>query len=126
MSMTRLKRRVTKYFRWRKKTLATLGGSKIANDDFFELYVLARVVRQLKPAPTIRRANDGKYVIAASPSPNWQDASYFEVIDSAGQRRGLRSGLEVQGLSGKGTAELDVSVVRLPGHDEGQDPIQIA
>src|SRR3569623_950144 len=121
MSMTAIKRIVNNYFKLRRKTLRTLTNKGIADDDYFELYILTGLLRRIKPAPKVRRPDNGCYVVAASPSSSWHAAAYFELTSLAGERMGIRSGLKVHGAGGRGQAELDVVLVGLPGCDPNFD-----
>lgn len=116
MSMTRLKGSVTRFFRHRGQVLRNLGGRRIRrDDDYLELYVLARVGDLLGAQPEQTRAGSGGksiFAVATSPSELWENASYLRASVGA-QQYGLRTGLSVSAITGPGTAELDVVLIAL-------------
>jgi hypothetical protein len=110
MSLIAAKRDVTRYFKRRKAELALISKARVsASDDFFELYVLSRIVAGTNATMenTQRRKNRQHFVVAGSPSNNWHGASYFKVGS-----HGIRTGLQVKCADGH-EAELDVVIVDL-------------
>lgn len=119
MNITQLKRDVSKFFRKRKVVLRTLTGRGLKNDDYFELYVLGRLVGKIAPPPIVRQGAAG-FLVAVSPSPHFSNASFLEFTTNHGRTHAIRSGLEVQGRPARGTVELDVVVLtlRVPQPDQ--------
>jgi hypothetical protein len=115
MSMTNLKRAVTRYFGARKRELRALNDRRIRrNDDFFELYVLTRLAKMLGAVPEQARAVGRRsvFTVATAPTERWAGISYMRAAIGA-KNYGLRTGLSVGAISGPGTAELDVAVLDL-------------
>jgi hypothetical protein len=109
------RRAVSQYFTRRNLALQKLkGGNKLAEDDFAEIYVLVRLLRQCQGGGTPRNTDVGKqgkkmFVVVTSPSPAWSTVSYFE-LRGRGAVHGARTGLQVE-VKDTGTVELDVVLV---------------
>jgi hypothetical protein len=116
--MQRLKRKVTGYFKWRNLELQNLSKQGIeAADDYAELYILVRLLRMVpsaQPRHTTKTGHVDFFRVAASPSREWNNVSFFEVTNSQNQRLGIRTGLRVLCVD-DGDVELDLVIVQTNG-----------
>lgn len=117
MSVTRLKRAVTRFFGSRRRELAKLDGYKVRpHDDFLELYVLARLAKTADSVSFEQLQGSGatkRFVVATSPTTGWERFSYLNCVWN-GSAYAARTGLSVGTAKDRHTTEIDVIVLTLP------------